>query len=208
MADKMKCVIISGAPENDLDYYSNYIDKAYIICADSGYVKCRRFGIKPDLIAGDFDSSDYPDIDCDIIRLNPRKDVTDTFYCVMLAVDKGFREIIILGGIGSRFDHTYANVLSVNYCFEKNIKCALVNKNNYITILSGENRIEDRGFKYFSLFPFFEKCDGLSIKNAEYELDNVTIRPDEQYSLCNEFKTGKAEIFIKKGKIILILSND
>ena len=208
MADKVKCIIISGAPEDDLSYYDEYIDNAYIICADSGYLKCERAGIAPDLIVGDFDSSLLPDTDCEILKLNSRKDDTDTFHCVKLAVQKGFKDITILGGIGSRIDHTYSNIMSLNYCFDNNIKCALVNKNNYITVLSDENEIENKGFKYFSLFALFDKCEGLSIKNAEYELDDVTIYPYEQYTQSNEFKSGAAKIFIKKGKILLILSND
>lgn len=208
MADKMKCIIISGAPENDLSYYERYIDDAYIICADSGYLKCQKAGFSPDLIIGDFDSSSLPESDCEIVQLNPRKDFTDTFHCVQYAVQKGFKDIIILGGIGSRLDHTYSNIMSVNYCVEQNIKCALANEKNYITILSGNNKIEGKDFKYFSLFALFEKCEGLSIKNAEYELDDVTIHPYEQYTQSNEFKSGAAEIFIKKGKILLILSND
>lgn len=208
MADKMKCIIVSGAPENDLSYYERYIDDAYIICADSGYLKCQKAGFSPDLIIGDFDSSSLPDSDCEIVQLNPRKDFTDTFHCVQYAVQKGFKDITILGGIGSRLDHTYSNIMSVNYCVEQNIKCALVNEKNFITILSGNNKIDGKGFKYFSLFALFEKCEGLSIKNAEYELDDVTIHPYEQYTQSNEFKSGAAEIFIKKGKILLILSND
>lgn len=208
MADKVKCIIVSGAPETDLSYYKTYIDDAYIICADSGYLKCQRAGVVPDLIIGDFDSSPFPDADCEIVKLNPRKDFTDTFHCVQYAVEKGFKDITILGGIGSRFDHTYSNIMSVHYCFEHKINCALVNQNNYVTILSGNNKIENKGFKYFSLFALFEKCEGLSIKNAEYELNDTVIYPYEQYTQSNEFKTGAAEILIKKGKILLILSND
>lgn len=208
MADKVKCVIVSGAPENDLSYYKSYINDSYIICADSGYLKCQRAGIYPDLVIGDFDSSPLPDMNCEMIQLNPRKDFTDTFHCILWAAEKGFKDITILGGIGSRIDHTYSNIMSVNYCFDHHIQCALVNANNYITILSGDNKVESKGFKYFSLFALFEKCEGLSIKNAEYELDNVTIHPYEQYTQSNEFKSGAAEILIKKGKILLILSND
>lgn len=32
-----KCLIITGAPEDDIDYYKNYTDDRFIISADSGY---------------------------------------------------------------------------------------------------------------------------------------------------------------------------
>lgn len=208
MADKVKCIIISGAPESDLSYYSKYITDSYIICADSGYLKCQSLNIVPDLIVGDFDSSPAPDLNCEIVRLNTRKDDTDTFHCIKLAVDKGYNDIIILGGIGDRFDHTYSNILSLVYCYDKNVKCALVNVKNYITIESNEIYLNKAEYQYFSLFALFEKCEGLSIKGAEYELDNVELEPFSQLTQSNAFKNNEACITIKKGKIILILSND
>ncbi len=80
MAVKMKCTIVSGAPETELEYMEKYFDNSYIICADSGYRKCEKLGIKPDLVIGDFDSSDKPNFDCETIALDVRKDDTDTFF--------------------------------------------------------------------------------------------------------------------------------
>ena len=208
MADKMKCVIISGAPETELEYMKKHLDNSYIICADSGYKKCISLDAVPDLIIGDFDSSSKPDIDCDITALNVRKDDTDTFSCVKKAIEKGFDEIIILGGIGSRIDHTYSNILSVNYCYDHNVKCKLVNRNNLISVISGENIIKSEGFRYFSIFALFGKCNGLTIEGAEYNLSDAAVLPSEQYTQSNEFKSSAVKINVKEGKILLILSND
>ena len=41
-----KCLIITGAPEDDIDYYKQYIDGRFIIGADSGYQKCVKLNIK------------------------------------------------------------------------------------------------------------------------------------------------------------------
>lgn len=208
MADKMRCVIVSGAPETDLEYMKKYLNNSYIICADSGYKKCISLDVVPNLIVGDFDSSSRPDIDCEIIALNVRKDDTDTFSCVKKAIEKGFDEIVILGGIGSRIDHTYSNILSVNYCFDHNVKCKLVNKNNIIRVITGENIIKCEGFKYFSLFALFGGCKGLTIDGAEYNLSEADILPSEQYTQSNEFINSTVKINIRDGKILLILSND
>lgn len=208
MADKVKSVIVSGAPENDLTYYGKYLKDSYIICADSGYKKCQTLGVKPDVIVGDFDSSEYPSENCEIIKLNTHKDDSDTFHCVCLAVERGFEDITVLGGIGSRFDHTYSNVLSLNYCFEKGVKCRLINSNNHITVESGSFTINQNGYAYFSLFALFEKCEGLTINGAEYELDNFELLPSAQLTQSNSFYGEQVNISIKKGKILLILCND
>lgn len=209
MAEQMKCIIISGAPEDDLSYYKKYIDNnSYIICADSGYKKCDVLGINPNLIIGDFDSSRQPKAECEIIRLNTHKDDTDTFHCVQVAIKRGYNEITILGGIGSRFDHTYSNILSLNYCFENGIRCRLVNGKNHITVENGEFSIVKNDFTYFSVFALFDKCEGVSIKGAEYELDNFTLSPHSQLTQSNAFKENKVDFKIKSGKILLVLSND
>lgn len=203
-----KCAIISGAPEDDLSYYERYLSERYIICADSGYKKCGVLGITPDLIIGDFDSSPKPDADCEIIELQVRKDDTDTFHCVKTAIEKGFEDIVILGGIGSRLDHTYSNILSVVYCFERNIKCRLVNSNNNLSVISGETVIKKGDYQFFSLFALFEKCTGVTIKGAQYNLTSARLEPDSQFAQSNAFKDDEVVITVQNGKIILILSND
>ena len=123
MGNKIKrCVIVSGAPEADLSFIeNNIIENDFVICADSGYKKCIQIGIVPDLIIGDFDSSLKPDLPCEIITLNREKAYTDTFHCVIEAVERGYKNIIIFGAIGDRFDHTYANILCLNYCLKNSV---------------------------------------------------------------------------------------
>ncbi|MCM1285584.1 MAG: thiamine diphosphokinase [Acetobacter sp.] len=203
-----KCAVISGAPEEDVSYYSKYLKDRFIICADSGYKKCEKIFVKADLIIGDFDSSEKPDADCEIISLQVRKDDTDTFHCIKEAVRRGYNNIVILGGIGSRIDHTYANILSVNYCYEHGIKCSLVNNHNKISIITGNNILNNDEYKYFSLYALFESCEGVSIKNAQYDLDNIKLSPADQFTQSNGFKERCCEVNIKKGKILLFQCND
>lgn len=203
-----RCAIISGAPEEDLTYYNKFIENRYIICADSGYKKCGILKIKPDLIIGDFDSSTKPVDDCEIIELQVRKDDSDTFHCVKEAIGRGYNDIVILGGIGSRIDHTYSNILSVVYCFDRNIRCELVNEKNRLSVVSGETTICKGEYEYFSLFALYEKCTGLSIIGSQYDLDCVELEPTSQLTQSNAFKNDEVKIIVESGKIILILSND
>ena len=92
--EKTKCKIVSGAPNVSIDYLKTKLKgDFFLIAADSGYKNCLKVGVIPDLIAGDFDSSEYPDINTEIIKLPVEKDDTDTFYCVKEAVRRGFSEI-------------------------------------------------------------------------------------------------------------------
>lgn len=203
-----KCVIVSGAPESDLSYYNDYLDNCFIICADSGYLKCQKLGIKPDLIIGDFDSSPVAEVDCEIITLQVRKNDSDTFHCVKVAVDRGYNDITILGGIGSRIDHTYSNILSLNYCLDKNIEARLINSKNKIFITEKPVTFKKDNYEYFSMFALFGNVENLSITGAQYDISNYTLEPNDQLTQSNGFKDTEVSINFTKGKLFLIFSND
>ena len=188
-----KCLIISGAPESEIEYYNDYIDGRFVISADSGYNKCAKLDIKPDLIIGDFDSSDVPDTDIKTIILPVRKDDTDTFFAVKYAIKQGFNDLVILGGIGSRFDHTYCNVLALNYCFERNVKAVLINKDKY---------------NYFSFYAFLEDCIKLTTRGTQYDLTDYDLTVKCPLAQSNSFKDDNITVSYESGKLLLILSND
>lgn len=203
-----KCAVISGAPENDLSYYKPYLKGRYIICADSGYLKCNTLSVKPDLIIGDFDSSPKPKADCEIITLEVRKDDSDTFHCVKTAIERGFTDIVILGAIGSRVDHTYSNILSLNYCADLGVNACIVNKNNKIVITDKSVSFKKTQYSHFSMFALFGAVEGLSINGAQYNLNGYTLEPFDQLAQSNGFNAEEVSISFTKGKLILIFSND
>ena len=206
---KIKCVIVSGAPTNDDSYLNKVIDKSsFIIAADSGYKRCIDANISPNLIIGDFDSSNYPNEKCEIVKLPVEKDDTDTFYCVKEAVKRGYKEIEIYNAIGSRVDHTYANLLCLHYCLCNDVNAFIKNQNNKIFFVNDKIILDDSEYKYFSVFSFSEKSEGVTIKGSYYEVDNITLNNFEQYGESNHFNGKEVTISVKKGTLIVILSND
>lgn len=206
---KVNCIIVSGAPDEDIEYLKKKLtSSAYIIAADSGYLKCLEAGFIPDLIIGDFDSSTQPEINTEIIKLPAEKDDTDTFYCVKKALEMGFEEIEILCAIGDRADHNYSNMLCLEYCRRHNIKCSISNARNKLQLVNDVIVIDDSEYKYFSLFAFLSNVSGLSIKGAYYEVNQIDMKPYEQFAQSNCFKGEKVEISLKSGTILLIQSND
>ena len=75
-------------------------------------------GIKPHILIGDFDSLDTEDADCPVIRLQAEKDDTDTLVCFRHGLEKGFNDFIILGGLGGRLDHTFANLQILSHAVD------------------------------------------------------------------------------------------
>lgn len=206
---KINCSIVAGAPNADVDYLKNAVDKnSFIIAADSGYVYCKEAGIVPDIIIGDFDSSRTPDTDIEFIKLPVMKDDTDTFSTIKYAVSKGFKQIEIFNAVGNRFDHTYSNTLCLKYCVDNNVEAHIIDRHNKISLVKTKIVITPGNFKYFSVFAYGCKAEGLTIKNALYELTNRDIDPYVQYTQSNEFRDLPVEISIKNGILMLVQSND
>lgn len=217
MAEKIKanCTVISGAPDDDLEFIKKNIDiSSYIIAADSGYVKCKKIGIIPDLIIGDFDSSKKPNSDAPdgIIQLEVEKAFTDTFTAIRYAVENGAEDITVFGAVGSRIDHTYSNILCLDYCKKHGVKCVIVNKHNRVSLIEGEGFI-NKDYQWFSLFAFLEDCKGVKISGAHYSeafynLDKMDINLGDQFAQSNFVENNFATVTCEKGTLLLIESND
>lgn len=208
-----KCSIICGAPNVNIEFIKNNIDKnSYIIAADSGYLKLIKIGIMPNLIMGDFDSSPKPDLDCDIISLPVEKDYSDTFYCVRYAVELGFNYIDIYAAIGNRFDHTYSNVLCLNYCLENNVYANILDDKNRISLIKDKITFK-KNYDYFSIFAYLHDCKGVKIKGAYYtagfyDKQELDIRVQDNFAQSNFVCDNECEISLREGILLLIESND
>ena len=104
----MKLCCIVGAGPSEL-----YIENgAFVIAADAGIEKLNKAGIVPDLIIGDFDSLGARPSGENVRIFPVEKDDTDTMLCLKHAIGQGANDVTILGGIGGRLDHTFANIQS------------------------------------------------------------------------------------------------
>ena len=108
----MNAYLIIG---NDCDLSTIDFSNGVVVGIDKGAYIAYENNVKLDYAIGDFDSisadefrklKDY----CEVIKLNPIKDDTDTLYAIKMFKD--FDKIILIGGIsGRRIDHFYANLL-------------------------------------------------------------------------------------------------
>ncbi len=208
----MKYTVVSGAPccPEDLEYLKNNIDKkSAVIAADHGYEICKGAGIFPDIIVGDFDSSEFPDLNSEIIKLPHEKDDTDTFYCIKEAVKRGANEIEIFCALGGRTDHSLSNIIGLKYCLDNGVGAVIKDRSNEISLHNKAFYVpKSDKHKYYSVFAFGAPVSGLVQKGAVYELNGITLSPYDNFSISNEVAADKAFVDFKSGIIMLILSND
>lgn len=207
--NKMRCVIISGSPETNPIFVKQAVNPDdYVICADRGYEFARLADIEPNLIVGDFDScKEKISASCEIVKLKPHKDDTDTIHSIDLAFEKGFTDFLLLGALGGRTDHTFANITALLYIADKGGRGVLLSEKERIELLiKGEYFYEEYGGKTFSLFPFGCKSVCVSYKGVEYPLERYTLKSSVPLGISNVFISEKSEIKIYDGNAILIIN--
>ena len=96
-------LIVTGGYCNAAALAGRLPEHDIVVAADSGQRTCRALGVVPDVVCGDFDSSEAPEAgEAEIVRVPVRKDVTDTMLACNIAVERGANTLTIVGGTGGR----------------------------------------------------------------------------------------------------------
>ena len=203
----MRCVIISGSPDTSLEEIKTLCtDDDFIVCADSGYTFARKAGLNPDLIIGDFDSleEELP-TDTEVVKLNTVKDDTDTEHCVMECIRRGYKDFLLLGSVGGRTDHTFANIAILSFLSEYNYHGVARNNGEEIQILKeGTYNMDGKKGLTFSVFPYGCESVNVTYKGAKYPLDSYTLTYNVSRGISNVFSDDNAEIIVNRGRAILL----
>ena len=210
----IKTLIVTGG--NVEEFICEHNQFNYIIASDKGLEVLDKCNILPNYIIGDFDSIDkntlnkYIDNKNIVIKkLNPEKDYTDTHMALKLAIDLKSTNITILGAIGTRIDHTIANIHILKETLNNNIECKIIDSRNEIQLINKKTLIKlDNNYKYVSLIPLTTNVEGITLKGFKYPLENASLEIGHSIGVSNEQIEKNAEIDLKKGILILIKSKD
>ena len=184
-----------------------------IIAADSGYDTARRLGVSPAILVGDFDSIDgSPERlsdSAEIYRLPKEKDVTDLQYAVDLALSKGADTITVIGGIGTRADHTLSSLAILEKLHKAHKRGVIVNGYNRVRFLQDDSTILIRSpYRYFSILAIDEILRGVTVEGGKYPLSHAKLQRENQFAVSNEITKNAAFISIRKGRALIIESRD
>ena len=184
------------------------------IAADSGYKNAEKLGVKINILVGDFDSLDAASLDgvskdTELVRVPAEKDFTDTQLAVKIALEKGAKGIVIIGGLGGRLDHTLSNLAILQKIYSGGGRAVMTDGHNRIRYIKNSSDIISRSkFKYLSVIACDEKVKGVEIDGCKYPLKNATLSSLDQYAVSNEILKNCAFISVKKGGIYIIESCD
>lgn len=210
----MKTIIIGNGEIKDYDIIREYFEEAYIIACDGGLRHCRAMMIIPNVMVGDFDSANQGDAtffdNLGVLKIEypSKKDKTDMEIGLDLAIEKKSDEIYIVGGLGSRFDHSLANVHILLEPMRLGIRACLLDEHNIITLVEDSIDIVGEKGQTVSLIPLTTRATGICTEHLEYELNNATMEIGTSLGVSNVMLKDMAKVSVKEGILILIMSRD
>lgn len=208
----MRCVIICGAPGVSPNFIRGQLLKDdYIICADGGYAYAIAAGIAPDLIVGDFDSyRGRLDEGAEIISLQTHKDDTDSMHCAEVALQRGFKEIALLGAVGGRLDHTLGNICLLKYISERGGAGEIIDERGVLSFKApGEYPYNNLNNRTFSVLPY--GCNSVRVSyrgKVEYPARNLIISSSVTRGISNIFREDRVSIVIEEGNALVFVMRD
>ena len=209
----MRCVILTGGSAGDLSWLAGIFRQGdRLICVDGGADCAARLGLIPDVIIGDMDSVDrstllkFSRLGSAINKFPAAKDETDTFLAMAEALAGMPDEIIVLGALGTRFDHSLANVHLLVSAGERGVRTKIVNQYNEISLITPRGPAVFEGYpgELFSLLPLSGEVIGVNVTGARWPLRDAVLDTGNPYGVSNEVAAGSVEISIASGLLLLI----
>lgn len=210
-----KRVVIFSGGSLSVEFLSEIQENDFIIGADRGAFFLIEHGLRPDISVGDFDSITAEEkemvrslssrmISCDPID----KALTDTELAFEIALKEQPEQILLIGGTGTRLDHTLANIQMLKLSLEHNISLAILDQNNYITLTDSTLNVNRIGYTYVSLLPLTLEVTGITLYGFEYPLSNATLTMGHSLGISNRLSGDKGTVSIQDGLLLVIQSKD
>ena len=177
-----------------------------LIGADGGARFLVSRGVKPDIAIGDFDSVTEAELaairsySAQVISCDPvDKNYTDTEMSVRLALDMQPDELLLLGALGSRFDHTLANVHLLALAAEAHVPATIIDNHNKITLAAKEAVIERGIYPNVSLLPLSAEVRGITLTGFQYPLTDAVLTIRKSLGISNMLLTESGTVKTHRG---------
>lgn len=200
---KKVCSIIAGGKKSFIKVDKN----DFVIACDKGYKYCKKEGIEPDIVIGDFDS--YKGKICGksrIISLPKEKNDTDLMFVIKHALENKFEVINIYCALGGRLDHLLGNLQAALFAAKNNIQVNVFDDDNELHLLSNSSiKLERRKNFSISVLSLTNESENVCISGAKYPLKNYILKNSEPIGISNEW-VDDIKISVGDGVVLVIMS--
>lgn len=201
------CYLVGAGQNTGLDFTLSAND--YVIAVDGGFKILEEAHITPDLVVGDFDTLGYCPTHPNVIRLNPRKDDTDTLAALKEGLLEGFTQFHLYCGTGGRIEHTIANIQLLAFLSQSGRQGFLHDGDSVLTtITSGSLKIPRRESGFISVFSYTDECQGVNLQGLKYELTDAVLHSTFPLGISNEFKGMDSTVSVREGTLLVVFPKE
>ncbi|MDP3940735.1 MAG: thiamine diphosphokinase [bacterium] len=183
-----------------------------IICADRGAKHAIDSGITPHVILGDLDSlpktlqKSLKKLPIEWHAFSQKKDFTDSELAMKYAVEKGFRDIVVIGIVGDRLDHMLANITHFSQAVKKtqDLSITIVEKHQRLYFVTKKLLLNGKKGQTLSILSLDGDAKGVSAKGLKWRLQDEVLHFGEPRGVSNEFVGIKALVRVEKGVLLVI----
>ena len=211
----MRAIIFAGGQATTIEEGRfAALDGDLILGADGGAALALEQGLVPHLVIGDMDSlreseqSVLASRGCRFITHPREKDESELELALTYAVEQGAEEILILGALGGRLDHTLANILLLSLPVLKGIVARIVDGDEEAVLVRGGESVTMAGRPgdLVSLLPLGGEVLGVSTTGLAWALAGDTLRFGHTRGVSNEMIASAAQISVGQGHLLVIHS--
>lgn len=190
---------------------------ALLVGVDRGALWLLHHNLTPTLALGDFDSVTAEErafIErrvgaAGFLPYPSHKNETDMELAFRWALRKTPREIRVLGGIGSRLDHSWGTLQLLERHRKADIRVIVFDAHNRMELLSAGSHavLKSADYTYVSLLSV-TPASTVSLSGFVYSLERGRIRRGSSLAISNELAASTGTVTVHEGRVWLIASRD
>lgn len=202
----MQCTIMTNGEYAAISRYRSVVDSSeMIICADGGANYAYQMNIVPDCIIGDLDSihphvlEHYTRLKVPVMKYPRHKDFTDTQLAISAAEEKGAGNIILLGSLGGRLDHTLSNLYSCLDMALKGHQIIHYHPDYQVYMVNSCLTLKGTAGDVVSVLALTDIAKGVTEIGFEYPLQDAVLESRNPFAVSNVMSGPTAVIRVQEG---------
>jgi thiamine pyrophosphokinase len=213
MEVQVRAIIIVGGQTEESEAWRSWMKGgALVIGANGGAASSLEWGLEPHVVIGDMDSLSLSAREhlvqkgVELEELPRDKDETDLELALLYALKAGADEIVILGALGGRLDHTLSNILLMTVPARLGVPTRIVEGQQQAMILLGGQSIEVGGEPgdLVSLLPLGGDASGVITEGLVWQLNGETLKFGYSRGVSNKLMGTNAKIEVGEGCLLVV----
>jgi thiamine pyrophosphokinase len=209
----MRATIIAAGQVDEGSNWQRWVwEGDWIIGADGGAARALEWGLVPHLVIGDMDSLADQDRQalaahgCRFVTHPRAKDETDLELALTEAAQAGANEIVVLGALGGRIDHTLSNLLLLALPALEGVNVHIAGGAEEAVLVRSHGAVTLRGRPgdLVSLLPLGGDARGVTSRGLAWALQDETLRFGFSRGVSNEMTSSLAEIELTEGFLLVV----